>query len=107
MKTSKQIEKLAQQYADNYNLDQAHASYIAFIDGYNQCQEDMDDEMLDELEKYTLKYEKDMADKKYTEEDLRKAINKTIDACNIAQKKSYGDLEIDADKITNSLNKQD
>jgi hypothetical protein len=48
-----------------------------------------------------------MADKKYTEEDLRNAINETINACNIAQKESYGELEIDADKIINSLNKQD
>jgi len=107
MKSKEEIEQLAEKYADGYSTEEAHASYIAFIDGYNQCQEDMDDEMLDELEKYTLEYEKDMADKKYTEEDLRKAINKTIDACNIAQKKSYGDLEIDADKIINSLNKQD
>ena len=39
MKTSKQIEKLAQQYADNYNLDKAQVSYIAFIDGYETAEE--------------------------------------------------------------------
>ena len=58
-----------------------------FIDGYTQCQNDMD--------------------KKYTEEDIRKVIDETIKACNISQKESYGDLEIDTDKIINSLNKQD
>jgi len=47
------------------------------------------------------------ADKKYTEEDLRKAIDETINACNTAQKQSYGELEIDVHKIINSLNKQD
>ena len=46
-------------------------------------------------------------DKKYTEEDIRKVIDETIKACNISQKESYGDLEIDTDKIINSLNKQD
>ena len=51
--------------------------------------------------------QEDMADKKYTEEDIKKAIDETIKCCNIAQKESYGDLEIDADKIINSLNKQD
>ena len=45
-------------------------------------------------------------DKKYTEEDIRKVIDETIKACNISQKESYGDLEIDTDKIINSLNKQ-
>ena len=45
--------------------------------------------------------------KKYTEEDIRKVIDETIKACNISQKESYGDLEIDTDKIINSLNKQD
>jgi hypothetical protein len=51
--------------------------------------------------------EQDMADKKYTEEDIRKVIDETIKACNISQKEFYGDLEIDTDKIINSLNKQD
>jgi hypothetical protein len=45
--------------------------------------------------------------KKYTEEDIRKVIDETIKACNISQKEFYGDLEIDTDKIINSLNKQD
>ena len=38
---------------------------------------------------------------------MRKVIDETIKACNISQKESYGDLEIDTDKIINSLNKQD
>ena len=50
---------------------------------------------------------KTVTDKKYTEEDIRKVIDETIKACNISQKQSYGDLEIDTDKIINSLNKQD
>lgn len=45
--------------------------------------------------------------KKYTEEDIRKAIDETIKACNNSQKESYGDLEINTDEIINSLNKQD
>ena len=53
------------------------------------------------------KWQEDNSDKKYTEEDIRKVIDETIKACNISQKESYGDLEIDTDKIINSLNKQD
>jgi hypothetical protein len=51
--------------------------------------------------------ETELMAKKYTEEDIRKVIDETIKACNISQKESYGDLEIDTDKIINSLNKQD
>ena len=61
MKTKEEIEQLASKYADGYSSDEAHASYIAFIDGYTKCQEDM-------------------ADKKYTEEDLENNPNwKRID----------------------------
>ena len=87
MKTKEEIEQLAKDFADD-----AHGSPTAtflekgFIKGYTQCQEDM-------------------SDKKYTESDLRKVIDETIDACNIAQRESYGELEIDVDKIINSLNK--
>ncbi len=54
MKTQKEIEKYAEKYADGYSLDEAHTSYISFIDGYTKCQQDN-------------------TDKKYTEEDLKKA----------------------------------
>jgi hypothetical protein len=40
MKTPEEIEKWASKYADGYSTDEAHASYIAFIDGYTQCQQD-------------------------------------------------------------------
>jgi len=91
MKTKEEIEKLAEQlYPISPNPNQIIEGFerAAFKRGYILCQEDM-------------------ADKKYTEEDLRKAIDETINACNIAQKECYGDLEIDVDKIFNSLNKQD
>lgn len=87
MKTQEEIEQLAKDFADD-----THGSPTAtflekgFIKGYTQCQEDM-------------------SDKKYTESDLRKVIDETIDACNIAQRESYGELVIDVDKIINSLNK--
>ena len=41
MKTKEQIEQLAERYADGYSTEEAHASYIAFQDGYTQCQQDM------------------------------------------------------------------
>ena len=41
MKTKQEIDELAINYADGYSMEEAHASYIAFQDGYNQCQEDM------------------------------------------------------------------
>jgi len=43
MKTKEEIEQLAERYADGYSTEEAHASYIAFQDGYTQCQEDMAD----------------------------------------------------------------
>jgi len=95
MKTKEEIEQLAfleypRLINDPYNPmedDNAYERQI-WIDAYTRCQEDN-------------------KDRKYTEEDLRNAIDETINACNVAQKESYGELEIDADKIINSLNKQD
>ena len=52
MKTQKQIEQLAQEWFLNDTL-LAYGEEFGFIQGYNQCQ-------------------KDMADKKYTEKDMRK-----------------------------------
>ena len=93
MKSKEEIEQLAKkqkgcskEYCDS--IDEQYGYLNGYIDGYTQCQEDM-------------------GDKKYTEEDIRKVIDETIKACNISQKESYGDLEIDTDKIINSLNKQD
>ena len=86
MKTKEEIEQLAIKYSNRFIIDQPFIKDM-FVEVYTQCQEDMD--------------------KKYTEEDMRKVIDETIKACNISQKESYGDLEIDTDKIINSLNKQD
>jgi hypothetical protein len=86
MKTQEEIEQLAEQYWDKqpYNED-------AFVKGYNQCQ-------------------KDMVDKKYTEQDLNKAINlarKTI----VNKWGANGEESIDFvhsnTKIMQLLNKQD
>ena len=87
MKSKEEIEQIADKAInkEGYTTDDF---VIGFEQGYTQCQEDM-------------------ADMKYTEEDIRKVIDETIKACNISQKESYGDLEIDTDKIINSLNKQD
>jgi len=56
MKTQQEIEQLAKEKCTT-----KHNGYFGFIQGYTQCQEDM-------------------ADKKYTEEDIRKAINVGISA---------------------------
>jgi len=117
MKTQKEIEQLAKaQYSYDYVEDTSITDMRrnGFEDGYIQCQKDMS--KISEWHEqssafgYEMGYTKcqeDMADKKYTEEDIRKVIDETIKACNISQKESYGDLEIDTDKIINSLNKQD
>ena len=73
------LEKKAFEYT---SVSQAHRR--GFIDGYNQALEDN-------------------KEKKYTEEDLAEAILRTIDACNKAQKDSYGELEIDEEAIIQSL----
>lgn len=88
MKSREEIEQLANEYAKQFDYAEDSSPFLDYIEGYTQCQEDM-------------------TDKKYTEEDIRKVIDETLKACNIAQKESYGDLEIDTNKIINSLNKQD
>ena len=94
MKTQEEIEQLA----DKKYLQRAEAisdstikGYIVsatkggFIDGYTQCQEDM-------------------ADKKYTEEDLRIAFD-----TGYYTRDSFGDRSnnMTAEEYINSLNKQD
>jgi hypothetical protein len=92
MKTKEEVEKLASKYADGYSSDEAHASYIAFIDGYTQCQEDM-------------------ADKKYTEEDIKKAIELARETESVrrgALSEDWDDIEkYDEMDIIYLLNKQD
>jgi len=78
MKSKEEIEQLAEQYWDKqpYNED-------AYVIGYTQCQEDM-------------------ADKKYTEEDIKKAF---MAGCQSERRLSKRIDELD--KYINSLNKQD
>jgi hypothetical protein len=57
MKTQEEIEQLAKkEYGDNLHNPFFTAAPMGYIKGYTKCQEDM-------------------ADKKYTEEDLREAIS--------------------------------
>jgi len=88
MKTKEQIEQLAERYADGYSTEEAHASYIAFQDGYTQCQEDM-------------------ADKKYTELQLRFFANELIKGVEEKNKQGYEDIKVDYESLILSLNKQD
>ena len=81
MKDKIEIEQLAERYADGYSTEEAHASYIAFQDGYTQCQEDNND-------------------KKYTEDDLHNLLRAR------RQLYSHTDKNVVRDFI-NSLNKQD
>jgi len=82
MKTQEEIEKLAEQYIKDNTGD--HYVYCGFVDGYTQCQEDM-------------------ADKKYTEEDLRIAFD-----TGYYTRDSFGDRSnnMTAEEYINSLNKQ-
>jgi hypothetical protein len=82
MKTQEEIERLANDWSDDYeigaNRDIAKRSYIA---GYTQCQQDM-------------------ADKKYTEEDMRAAMICVIVSNSIKNSK-------DITEYIASINKQD
>jgi len=96
IRSKEEIEQLANKYS---SLGQAagltHREYtlenIAYRRGYEQCQEDM-------------------ADKKYTEEDLRNAIDMARMLSHVAcleegeHRIKYSNTE---DEIINSLNKQD
>ena len=86
MKSKEEIEQLADDYANNKSssdvFKDAHKN--DFIQGYTQCQEDI-------------------ADKKYTEEDLRQAIEIGIEYGHQKGYQSYYYI----DEIINSLNKQD
>ena len=76
MKTQEEIEQLAEKHYTQITLSQR----TAFKLGYNQCQEDM-------------------TDKKYTEDDLKKAMNYASQITN--NKMKY------IEDYINSLNKQD
>ena len=89
MKTYTEIEKLADEVYPHTDMGKLK-SHIGFINGYNKCQEDM-------------------ANKKYTEEDIRKAIKVGVNAEAGDYPKGFTyklgiTLE---DYFINSLNKQD
>jgi hypothetical protein len=84
MKTKEEIEQLAENNADGYSTEEAHASYIAFQDGYTQCQEDN-------------------ADKKYTKAQIIWVIQEAYGH----GRDSEDTIEESIDYIFNSLNKQD
>ena len=50
MKTKQEIEKLAEKYADGDSMEEAYASYIAFQEGYTQCQEDLTVDLYSKIE---------------------------------------------------------
>jgi hypothetical protein len=82
MKTPEEIEQLAKKQKDDTNtFDEQYGYLNGYIEGYSQCQEDM-------------------ADKKYTEEDLENAFNSG---------RGYGvpDNIKNFNSFINSLNKQD
>ncbi len=85
MKTKEEIEQLALEYSNiGKEAGLTHKEYtlenLGFIKGYTQCQEDM-------------------VDKKYTEDDLKKAMNYASQITN--NKMKY------IEDYINSLNKQD
>ena len=117
MKTKEEIEQLAEkeyrEYPNNpldepswhYNKDtHCQKKRKAFIKGYTQCQEDMQKDVeywqgeFDHWHQQAM----EMADKKYTEEDIKKAF---MAGCQSERRFSRRIDELD--KYINSLNKQD
>ena len=99
MKTKEEIEQLAEKFYNKSTSNfEIYLFHIGFIDGYTQCQEDM-------------------ANKKYTEEDIKKAYNEGYrDAEAHSIEFPYKDGNVDnrdisefnnAEYYINSLNKQD
>lgn len=84
MKTQEEIIIKAKAYAESIGSEDGTSAFD-YIMGYNQCQEDM-------------------ADKKYTEEDLRIAFD-----TGYYTRDSFGDRSnnMTAEEYINSLNKQD
>ena len=88
MKTKEEIDELYYKYWEDFNDkydDNLH--YYSFVEGYLQCQEDM-------------------ADKKYTEADIRKAFNAGV-AWGRADYIGINQPFAVEDEFINSLNKQD
>jgi hypothetical protein len=79
MKTQQEIVLKAKAYAESIGNEDGTSAYD-YVMGYNQCQEDM-------------------ADKKYTEEDIRETFMAGIE-CAVANGKNF-------EQYINSLNKQE
>lgn len=84
MKTQAEIVLKAKEYAESIGSKDDRTVMYDYARGYTQCQEDM-------------------ADKKYTEEDMKKACACGID---IVCKEGPNDFQLFEDLI-NSINKQD
>lgn len=98
MKTKEEIDELYHKYWDDFSSkydDNLH--YYSFVEGYTQCQEDVDWELLVKLSK------------RYTEEDIRKAIQVGVsaEAGDYPKGWSYKLGITLEDYYINSLNKQD
>jgi hypothetical protein len=101
MKTKEEIEQLAEQYWDKQPYNEN-----AYVIGYTQCQEDMADVILDELEKYTLEYENDMAEKKLDVDDINEmALDYIINNGGLPD--SVEALQYCLHKFYEQINKQD
>ncbi|MEY2869460.1 MAG: hypothetical protein RIR01_1951 [Bacteroidota bacterium] len=85
MKNKEEIEQLAEKFYNKSTSDfENYILNIGFVDGYNQCQEDM-------------------ADKKYTEEDMFKC----WEACRRFERPISEGYAPNFNEFINSLNKQD
>ncbi len=77
MKSKEEIDELYHKYWDDFSSEyDDNLHYYSFVEGYLQCQEDMAKDVeywkgeFDHWHQQAM----DMADKKYTEKDIRKAI---------------------------------
>jgi hypothetical protein len=87
MKTQAEIVIKAKDYAESIGNKDGLSAYD-YVMGYNQCQEDM-------------------ADKKYTELQLRFFANELIKGVEEKNKQGYEDIKVDYESLILSLNKQD
>lgn len=107
MKTKEEIKELAKK---KFNGTYYPYSRQGYIDGYTQCQEDMakDVEYWQSESDHWYQQAIDMADKKYTEEDIVKALFKGFDYCLDNMTKDSSEITQDnVQDFISSLNKQD
>jgi hypothetical protein len=107
MKNKDEIDTIAWKfYVDKDGIVPNTYEREGFTNGYTQCQQDMADVILDELEKYTLEYEKDMADKKLDIDDINKmALDYIINNGGLPD--SVEALQYCLHKFYEQINKQD